>query len=64
MNNVWIAKIEQTAKVVRLRVNVYSDSVEHTRQQLLKMYAGIETDLRSHGIVIAPMLAANGAMKE
>ncbi|MFZ0329456.1 MAG: hypothetical protein WBP64_03000 [Nitrososphaeraceae archaeon] len=43
---------------------MYSDSVEHTHQQLLELYAGIETDLRSHGIAIAPMSAANGAMRE
>lgn len=49
------AKLTSTAKGIRIDVHCYGNSSEQVRQQLLKTYVGIETDLRNHGIPIAPI---------
>ena len=49
------AKLTSTPKGVRIDVHCYGNSSEEVRQQLLKMYVGIETDLRNHCIPIAPI---------
>ena len=49
------AKLTSTAKGVRIDVHCYGNSSEEVRQQLLKTYIGIETDLRNHSIAIAPI---------
>ena len=54
------AKLTSTAKGVRIDVHCYGNSSEEVRQQLLKMYVGIETDLRNHSIPIAPIELKNG----
>lgn len=54
------AKLTSTAKGVRIDVHCYGNSSEEVRQQLLKMYVGIETDLRNHCIPIAPIELKNG----
>ena len=54
------AKLTSTAKGVRIDVHCYGNSSEEVRQQLLKTYVGIETDLRNHCIPIAPIELKNG----
>ena len=49
------AKLTSTTKGVRIDVHCYGSSSEEVRQQLLKTFVGIETDLRNHCITIAPM---------
>ena len=57
------AKLTSTAKGVRIDVHCYGNSSEEVRQQLLKMYVGIETDLRNHSIVIAPIESKQNGVK-
>jgi hypothetical protein len=58
-------KLEETQKGVRIHLHVYADTVEHARQQLLKLYFGVHTDLIQHNIPRAPMsVAANGGSKD
>ena len=56
------AKLTSTAKGMRIDVHCYANNLEELRQQLIKTYLGIETDLKNHCIAIAPM-STNGEVK-